>query len=60
MGEEQTMVRKTCPLQAIAGGRSWCIEGKCALWNEHIGRCGLIASGWLEADRLLAEERSRA
>jgi hypothetical protein len=51
--------RKICPLLSIAEPQvKWlpCKEEKCALWNEQLSCCGLIAQGIIAGTEIAHKE----
>ena len=66
MNEQQE--RKICPIRhaaltmATTAGNpvTWdslcCIEAQCAWWNIHLGVCGLIAQGMIQAVDVVRRE----
>lgn len=47
---------KLCPITQWSGDRE-CKREVCALWQEFLGCCGLIAQGQIETARIEQQER---
>lgn len=56
------MNKKLCPFLVLANtiGSGWpttfCEEIKCALWNDHLGCCGLVAIGMVQGIEIARQE----
>ncbi|MFH1560479.1 MAG: hypothetical protein ABID84_03610 [Chloroflexota bacterium] len=46
-----------CPLAAATPDLgNFCLKDECALWNEHLGCCGLIATGVIQGAAIVRKE----
>ena len=54
------MNKKMCPFLVIANNigaqATLCLENVCALWNDHLGCCGLIATGIVQGIEIARQE----